>query len=858
MRAALLYLSSLSILALLLAPACPGAAQTTTVFPGKIGSHPPSYGSAALLSPRVELTYNNLKKITVEDTARPWTLTVADTAPLRDESGFPLEDFQVLFFDHRPTNAWANGNTGPTDDPRQHVVDLTGTYILTFKGRARISSWCDNPGFAVENPTYDSLTNTTRAELLWPEGAGETGPYGFMLLNFYGTQAEAGAALGSGVTDIRLIRPGYPEYTVQPFRTEILNALRPFRVLRYMTFTNTNSHGPASYLDPGPAYPDGPVTEWAGRQLPEQYPYRLGAPWEAVADLTNMTEASPWICVPHAATDDYVRNLARLLRDSIRPDVHIYLEYSNEVWNPDFPQYHYNREFTDHAPEAADIRAGATPGETYFTTIAQPRRYAERLIQIAQIFEEEFGVELAARTKLRPVFCWQTGSDYGRERYLDVLEWIDAKYGPPADYLYAIGSTGYFGDFDEDGRRAQGSPAEVVEVMRQNSDANVPDLAELSGYAKAFGIKHVQYEGGPANGGPRDNLDNLANRIEANRHPDMRDLVIRNYARNFFDTTVVQDAEVNELANYFVLLGKPSRYGCWGSLEDAAHIDDAERAPKYDALKELTGMDADGFPTCELLELADGDTLNAAQPNRLRAEVSDATEVAFFDGARQIGVDTEPPFSLDWTLPADGRPHALSARARNASGFYTFSETAEVFARRLAWAEDSVVFTPLGDPLAANVISDAAWQILEAPEWVSLSEEAGDTSAALELTAEIWDETEPREGIVVLASGALRDTLRVLQDHPVSRNEAKGGAPRLVVSPNPARGSATLTYDLPPGQAYRLVLRDATGRVVRVVPLDGATGAHTLDLDGLPAGVWFCTAENAAGVVGVVKVAVGR
>jgi hypothetical protein len=41
-------------------------------------------------------------------------------------------------------------------------------------------------------------------------------------------------------------------------------------------------------------------------------------------------------CVP--ADDAYVRKLAAFLRDSLRPDVKVFVEHSNEVWNQAFPQ----------------------------------------------------------------------------------------------------------------------------------------------------------------------------------------------------------------------------------------------------------------------------------------------------------------------------------------------------------------------------------------------------------------------------------------------------------------------------------------------------------------------------------------
>ena len=44
------------------------------------------------------------------------------------------------------------------------------------------------------------------------------------------------------------------------------------------------------------------------------------------------------VTVHHLASDDYVRQEATFWRQQLRPDVMVYVEHSNEVWNPLFPQ----------------------------------------------------------------------------------------------------------------------------------------------------------------------------------------------------------------------------------------------------------------------------------------------------------------------------------------------------------------------------------------------------------------------------------------------------------------------------------------------------------------------------------------
>ena len=64
-------------------------------------------------------------------------------------------------------------------------------------------------------------------------------------------------------------------------------------------------------------------------------------------------------------------------------------------------------------------------------------------------------------------------------------------------------------------------------------------------------------------------------------------------------------------------------------------------------------------------------------------------------------------------------------------------------------------------------------------------------------------------------------------------------------SPNPFRASTQMLYSLPSAAHVRATLRDALGRVVRVLEdADRAAGTYTLVIDGsLPTGLYLCTLE---------------
>ena len=63
-----------------------------------------------------------------------------------------------------------------------------------------------------------------------------------------------------------------------------------------------------------------PVVEWADRAHVGDVNYATpaGVPIEVMIDLANTLHVDPWFCVPHQASDDYVRQFAALLHSATR------------------------------------------------------------------------------------------------------------------------------------------------------------------------------------------------------------------------------------------------------------------------------------------------------------------------------------------------------------------------------------------------------------------------------------------------------------------------------------------------------------------------------------------------------------
>src|SRR5260370_32195690 len=147
-----------------------------------------------------------------------------------------------------------------------------------------------------------------------------------------------------------------------------------------------------------------------------------------------------WINIPASATDDYVRQFATLLQARLNPAIKIYIEHSNEVWNPLFGQNAYNLAATQ-----AEIKKGGSPlnkdGTEDLNTLVA-RRHAKRLVEIGNIFKSVYG-DGAINDSVRLVYAWWT---IFPDQYTLVLNWVKETYGPPSQFFYALAQTHYFND----------------------------------------------------------------------------------------------------------------------------------------------------------------------------------------------------------------------------------------------------------------------------------------------------------------------------------------------------------------------------------------------------------------------------
>lgn len=360
------------------------------------------------------------------------------------------------------------------------------------------------------------------------------------------------------------------------FPSVLLDRLRGFSVLRASDLMRVRG---GDYPCDDPAVPPhalGCRQSWKTRARADAFTQASprGVAAEHLVDLANRAGLDLWPGIPHAATDDWVRGLAKLLRDRLRPDLRVYIELSDEVWRPGRPQHAYFR-----ALGAAQVR-GAPSG------VAARRAFARRTAQVWQLFAEVFEDEADARL-IRVVPGFFARPSYAEELLADLGRPDVNRAGLPPDAL-SVGA--WFGGTVADtlvaeGKAKRASVDEVLERLKASLGTREdPRSAETfagltrahAALARHHGAALIAHAGGPrlvVGAGEPSPLN--ATLHAANRHPRMADL----YARAL-------DLWFGVGGRAFVVHALAAPFNAAGSFGHLEHmLQPVARAPKFRALR---------------------------------------------------------------------------------------------------------------------------------------------------------------------------------------------------------------------------------------------------------------------------------
>jgi hypothetical protein len=461
---------------------------------------------------------------------------ISDGIPFAtDAQGWPTTDARLTVLEAWPVAEW----TGSIDDPEVFRPRLAGLYPARFTGQAELSEIFGD--FNILNPVYDATSNTTAFTLEILPGGNNVA-----IISFANTRRTANDPVGSGIRDLKVVRPGFTPENAPTFNPTFLDLVRSveFGAIRYMGYSNTNA------IDP--TYPE--TLDWNERTTPQAASYTAtinglpgSGPWEDVIALANLLDIDAWINVPASATDDYIRALAGLMRDGLEPERKLYVEYSNEVWNWAFPQSQWN------------LANAEGQGLNYV------QGYAKRTGEIALLFQEVFGAG-SLNNRVRVVNAWQIGYAPPDAQYQEQMQYINDTFGAPNSLIWALSVAPYFNCYEGSGAGCGADVPGLLAGMQESSDASVASRQLVKAVADRWQLPGGMnaYEGGSDTG--LGFVENVGNRIRSARTPEMGDLIRRDLIPNWFQ-------QGGGLFMQLELVGAYSRFGTWGLTDDATNPD---------------------------------------------------------------------------------------------------------------------------------------------------------------------------------------------------------------------------------------------------------------------------------------------
>ncbi|TAH25738.1 MAG: hypothetical protein EAZ07_06080, partial [Cytophagales bacterium] len=354
------------------------------------------------------------------------------------------------------------------------------------------------------------------------------------------------------ITEIQIVRPGYDFDDYRLLVDEYVTHTKHWKSIRFMGLNGVNGNEAQTWGKR--LSKNSPIVvnnyEWGltknGRYDEDNVPEGIesgwcrGTSWEDQIDICNYLNIDMWINVPVMADDDYIKNLALLIKSRLKPTLNVNVEIGNEIWNSGAPFMCFHMHMQMMADEFAGtigygsqaekskIRGGNfcpgceipfDPGNVAsrigfgaFETMQrwQARRLKEYADQFATVFGwKADGGDVGNRIRLILAgmvayaangMAWNIGPG---------IDFLRKAYGPDAvnKYLYAVAITNYT---TPHGTPISASVNEIVNSESINIDETYAEYSTethpygtmgnkmdgILGKARMFGLKMYCYEGG--------------------------------------------------------------------------------------------------------------------------------------------------------------------------------------------------------------------------------------------------------------------------------------------------------------------------------------------------------------------------
>ncbi|WP_165874757.1 sugar-binding protein [Cocleimonas flava] len=154
------------------------------------------------------------------------------------------------------------------------------------------------------------------------------------------------------------------------FNPDFLNFMKDFKVVRFMNMSGVTRNNIRSWND----RPTLQKATWGGKEGVR------GVPIEVMIQLANILDVDPWFNIPHNADNVFINRFAQTVKQQLKPNLRVYLEYTNEAWNNIFvPQAEHMKQ-TGYKLKLDKDR-----------NIAGSKYYSMQSVNIFKMWERVFG-----------------------------------------------------------------------------------------------------------------------------------------------------------------------------------------------------------------------------------------------------------------------------------------------------------------------------------------------------------------------------------------------------------------------------------------------------------------------------------
>lgn len=406
-----------------------------------------------------------------------WTGVNGGAAPSMDANGWPMGDAGYYFQESL--------KQGLLIDPL-----MLGKITFSFKGKATVKLH-GNLDSSTLTYTYDAAKNVTTGSFMTRDAG-----WNASAITFVNSTRTGQAGGPGGITDLKLMRPvspgasaSYSASSAGIFTPQMIEAMSDYTVIRHQYVANQQK-------------------EWADRTTPGFFNQNRGtttasrigignassngASWEYKIMLSNESGRDLMISLPPLASDEYIRNLANLLKygsdasgkpytkqtanpahPGLNPNLRVYFEIGNELWNwagafyTDFANVNALTAADADANNANfaainyDNRSTAKDASGAYTSMGtwRYRKIIQRTFQISDMFRAVWGdgamPGTSAEARVRPLYEWQYANI--NDTAGKALTWADNYYNnadgvahvatprPVNYYLWGGGGAAYYG-----------------------------------------------------------------------------------------------------------------------------------------------------------------------------------------------------------------------------------------------------------------------------------------------------------------------------------------------------------------------------------------------------------------------------